>query len=515
MPQVTMPQLGEGVEEGTIGKWLKQVGDAIRVGDPLVEVVTDKVNAEVPSPFAGTLTKILVSEGETIQNDAPIAEVEGSEAESAGSDPSSAAPDTAEVPQQGEGPGTGTREAVASDTGATPEDSASSDPGSTLDTHASDDSATTDTTARLDTDDGATPGENTAPDDREGTDAAPDAGAAAAARPSSLAPPAALAQAPTEATDAALAAATPAPTIPADVRMTPAVRRLARDLRVDVTAITGSGIGGRITRSDIEQAAAGATNGAAPRPATAAAAPTSADSPVREGDSLKKLSPMRKAIANHMAKFLDVPTAYITFEVDMTPVVRSRTAINDQYKAREGISLSYVAYMTMACVEALRKHHDLNAHWTDEGHWRRKDINIGIAVAVEDGLVVPVIKHADTLSLHGLNVAINDLAKRARSKKLAPADLEGGTFTVDNTGWTGSVLTLPIINVPEVAIITMEKIVKRPVVLEDQGDAIAVRSMMNICIAIDHRATDGAQAGEFLADVQRWLESVDEHTPVW
>jgi 2-oxoisovalerate dehydrogenase E2 component (dihydrolipoyl transacylase) len=216
-----------------------------------------------------------------------------------------------------------------------------------------------------------------------------------------------------------------------------------------------------------------------------------------------------------MAKFLDVPTAYITFEVDMTPVVRSRTAINDQYKAREGISLSYVAYMTMACVEALRKHHDLNAHWTDEGHWRRKDINIGIAVAVEDGLVVPVIKHADTLSLHGLNVAINDLAKRARSKKLAPADLEGGTFTVDNTGWTGSVLTLPIINVPEVAIITMEKIVKRPVVLEDQGDAIAVRSMMNICIAIDHRATDGAQAGEFLADVQRWLESVDEHTPVW
>jgi 2-oxoisovalerate dehydrogenase E2 component (dihydrolipoyl transacylase) len=322
--------------------------------------------------------------------------------------------------------------------------------------------------------------------------------------------------------------------------MTPAVRRLARDLRVDVTAIAGSGMGGRITRSDVEAAASGATNGAAPAaspattapaaapsattpaapstttsPAPASPSPPSADSPVREGDSLKRLSQMRKAIARHMTKFLEVPTAYITFEVDMTPVVKARSAVNAGYKAREGMSLSYVAYMTKACVEALRKHHDLNAHWTEEGHWRRKDINVGIAVAVPDGLVVPVIRNAENLSLHGLNAAINDLAKRARNKKLMPADLEGGTFTVDNTGWTGSILTLPIINVPEVAIITMEKIVKRPVVLEDHGDAIAVRSMMNMCIAIDHRATDGAQAGEFLSDVQEWLESVDESTPIW
>jgi len=303
--------------------------------------------------------------------------------------------------------------------------------------------------------------------------------------------------------------------------MTPAVRRLARDLRVDVGAIAGSGIGGRITRDDVQAAASGSTNGAAPTaPATspaaqAPAAAAKADSPVKEGDSLKKLSPMRRAIAKHMTRFLEVPTAYITFEVDMTPVVKARTAVNADYKAREGMSLSYVAYMTKACVETLRKHHDINAHWTEEGHWRRQDINIGIAVAVRDGLVVPVIKNAENLSLHGLNAAINDLAKRARNKKLKPEDLEGGTFTVDNTGWTGSILTLPIINVPEVAIITMEKIVKRPVVLEDQGDAIAVRSMMNMCIAIDHRATDGAQAGEFLADVQGWLESVDEATPIW
>ena len=239
------------------------------------------------------------------------------------------------------------------------------------------------------------------------------------------------------------------------------------------------------------------------------------DSPVKHGDSLKQLSPMRKAIAAHMERFLQVPTAYITIEVDMTPVVKARSAINPDYKSREGMSMSYVAYMTMACVEALRRFPDFNAHWTEEGHWRRKAINVGIAVAVDDGLVVPVIHNAENLSLHGLNAAINDLAMRARAKKLTPADLEGGTFTVDNTGWTGSILTLPIINVPEVAIITMEKIVKRPVVLEDQGDAIAVRSMMNMCIAIDHRATDGAQAGTFLQAVQSWLESVDADTPIW
>jgi 2-oxoisovalerate dehydrogenase E2 component (dihydrolipoyl transacylase) len=312
--------------------------------------------------------------------------------------------------------------------------------------------------------------------------------------------------------------------------MTPAVRQLARQRGVDVTTITGSGMGGRITRDDIERAAAagpasgqvtGTPTGEAAALAPVPTAPTTGaplgpfDSPVRDGDSLKQLSPMRKAIAAQMTRSLEVPAAYITVEVDMTPVVRARAALNDAYKSREGFGLSYVAFVTKACVEALRKHHDLNAHWTPEGHWRRRDINIGIAVAVPDGLVVPVIHKAQDLSLHALNAAINDLAARARSKRLRPEDLQGGTFTVDNTGWTGSILTLPIINVPEVAIVTMEKIVKRPVILEEQGDAIAVRSMMNMCIAIDHRATDGAQAGAFLADVAGWLGSVSEQTPIW
>jgi len=478
MPQVTMPQLGEGVEEGTIGKWLKAVGDKVRVGDPLVEVVTDKVNAEVPSPFEGTLTSILVNEGETVGNDAPIAEIDEAQAGASASKAGASASSKADAPAES--------------------DAAAHEPAAER--------------------------------------PAAEAPAEPAAKESSALPEDVPAAAPATAQEAAPAqpAAQPARAaapveIPADVRMTPAVRRLARELRVDVAAIAGSGLGGRITRSDVEAAASGATNGRAPAatqapatqaPATPAAPPSRIaadplDSPVKHGDSLKELTPMRKAIARHMERFLEVPAAYITIEVDMTPVVQARAAINADYKSREGMSMSYVAYMTKACVEALRKFPDFNAHWTDEGHWRRKSINIGIAVAVEDGLVVPVIKDAQNLSLHGLNAAINDVAARARSKKLAPSDLEGGTFTVDNTGWTGSILTLPIINVPEVAIITMERIVKRPVVLEDHGDAIAVRSMMNMCIAIDHRANDGAQAGAFLQEVQGWLEAVDADTPIW
>jgi 2-oxoisovalerate dehydrogenase E2 component (dihydrolipoyl transacylase) len=323
---------------------------------------------------------------------------------------------------------------------------------------------------------------------------------------------------------ATAAAATATISAPASARMTPAVRRLAREHSVDLSSVNGTGIGGRITREDVEGAVAG---GAAGTPPTAPATPETAHpkaktaepaapSPVAEGDSLKKLSPMRRAIAKQMTRSLAVPTAYIMVEVDMSAVVRRRTGVNAEYKAREGMSLSYVAFVTKACVEALRKHPDINAHWTEEGHWRRQAINVGIAVAVADGLVVPVIKDANGMGLHALNAAINDLATRSRTKKIQPDEMRGGTFTVDNTGWTGSILTLPIINVPEVAIITMEKVVKRPVVIEQAGgDAIAIRSMMNMCIAIDHRATDGAQAGEFLADVRGWLESVDDDTPIW
>ena len=307
--------------------------------------------------------------------------------------------------------------------------------------------------------------------------------------------------------------------------MTPAVRRLAREHGVDLTRVGGTGHGGRITREDVLAyvAVAGSAPAAtppvpapAPGATPAPAAPPPATSPVVAGDSLKQLSPMRKAIAAQMTRSLGVPVAYITIEVDMTAVVKRRESVKREYQAREGMSLSFVAFVTKACVEGLRRHPDLNAHWTDEGHWRRQAVNIGVAVAVDDGLVVPVIRGVDRLSLHGLNMAINDVAERARTKRLKLDDITGGTFTVDNTGWTGSILTMPIINVPEVAIVTMEAIVKRPVVISGpQGDAIAVRHMMNMVLGIDHRATDGAQAGRFLADVKRWLESVDDQTPIW
>jgi 2-oxoisovalerate dehydrogenase E2 component (dihydrolipoyl transacylase) len=200
----------------------------------------------------------------------------------------------------------------------------------------------------------------------------------------------------------------------------------------------------------------------------------------------------------------------------MSGVVGLRDSIKRDYQAREGIGLTYDAIVAKAVVEALRKHPDFNAHYTDDGHWRRQAINLGVAVAVEDGLVVPVIKDADTLSVHGLNRQIRDLAERSRGGRLRMDDIQGGTFTLDNTGWTGSIITAPIINAPEVGILTMESIVKRPVVVETAtGDALAIKPMMYMCLGFDHRATDGAQAGRFIGDVKRWLESVDASTSIW
>ena len=466
MPKVTMPQLGESVAEGTIGKWLKQVGDHVAKYEPIVEVITDKVNAEVPSPFEGTLTAILVQEGETVPNNAEIAVIEGA-GEASAADAPGPTPAAAEAP------------------GAAPAPAAASGNGKER------------TVLGLGTRGPAGSDERSAEELRVAATAAPSA-----------------------------------PAAPADFegRLTPAVRRLAREHEIDLALVTGTGHGGRITREDvlayIERARTGAA-AAAPAPPVAVPAPVAATSaapvqaapapaPVAAGDSLKPQTPMRKAIAAQMARALAVPTAYSTVEVDMSAVVALRDAVKRDYQAREGLSLSYVAFVTKAAVEALRRHPDFNGHWTDEGLWRRKAINVGVAVAVEDGLVVPVIKDADQLSIHGLNRAINELAERARASKLRLDDVQGGTFTVDNTGWTGSIVTMPIINVPEVAILTMEAIVKRPVVLEGpQGDAIAIRPMMNMVLGIDHRATDGAQAGRFQADVKRWLEAVDSATPVW
>jgi len=226
---------------------------------------------------------------------------------------------------------------------------------------------------------------------------------------------------------------------------------------------------------------------------------------------------MRKAIARHMVEAKSTaPHAYTTVEVDMSGVVALRESIKRQYQEREGTGLSFVAIVGKAVVEGLRKHPDLNAHWTAEGVMRKASVNLGVAVAVDDGLIVPVIHDADRYSIHGLNLWVQDYATRARANRLKLDDIQGGTFTLNNTGWFGSVSSQPIVNVPEIGILSMEAIVKRPVVVETPaGDTIGIRPMMNICVSFDHRGTDGAQIGRFVQDVKRWLESADTQTPVW
>jgi 2-oxoisovalerate dehydrogenase E2 component (dihydrolipoyl transacylase) len=364
-----------------------------------------------------------------------------------------------------------------------------------------------------------------------------------------------------------------------DARMTPAVRMLMREHGLSPVQISGTGHAGRITREDVlafversrggaaaggataagaamqlgaatssatgRGAAAAAGSGAAPGSATAGdqpaespnaqpapvlgvashspglapAAPSTPSSAVWEPGQDEVLVPhtqMRKGIAAQMTRAAQIPVAYSTFEADMTAVVKLRGELADAYKAREGVGLSFLPFVVKAVVEALHGHPDINAHYVEEGLLRKRRINVGIAIAVDNGLIVPVIHDADQLSINGINRAIQDLAARARSNKLRLDDLQGGTFTVDNTGWFGSILTVPIINPPEVCILTTEAVVKRPVVRETpEGDVLAVRSMMNLVAGYDHRATDGAQIGKFVRDVICWLEAVGPDSAIY
>jgi 2-oxoisovalerate dehydrogenase E2 component (dihydrolipoyl transacylase) len=322
--------------------------------------------------------------------------------------------------------------------------------------------------------------------------------------------------------------------------MTPAVRRLVREHGIDVAQLSGSGAGGRVTREDvmafIEKGAASpapqaeatpaATPAASPpepAPAAPAAAPTPAPAPVPApaptasgGDTEIPLSQMRKAIARKMTQVKQtVPHAYTVVEVDMTSVVKWREANNMAFKAREGASLSYVAVVVKAATETLRKHPTVNSQFAEDRIILKQAMNIGIAVAVDNGLIVPVIANADQLSISGVNARIRDISSRAHAGKLRLDELQGGTFTVNNTGWFGSVSSMPIVNAPEVAIVSMEAIVKRPRVIDVEGeDVIAIRHMMNMTCSFDHRVLDGAQVGFFMADLRKFLEEWDADTPL-
>jgi 2-oxoisovalerate dehydrogenase E2 component (dihydrolipoyl transacylase) len=332
-----------------------------------------------------------------------------------------------------------------------------------------------------------------------------------------------------------------------DARMTPAVRMLMREHGLSPIQIVGTGHAGRITREDVmtyvqrggaatgrgaataaDQAAVSRSVPQAPAlgvpshsPGLAPAAPSASPSSSvvwdpGQDEVLVPHTQMRRGIAAQMTRAAAIPVAHSTFEADMSAVVKLRAEQADAYKAREGVGLSFLPFVVKAVVEALHGSPDLNAHYTDVGLLRKRRINIGIAIAVENGLIVPVIRDADQLSINGINRAIQDLATRARDNKLRVDDLGGGTFTIDNTGWFGSILTVPIINPPEVCILTTEAVVKRPVVREtEDGDVIAVRSMMNLVAGYDHRATDGAQVGRFVRDVICWLEAVGPDTPIY
>ena len=458
MAKVTMPQLGESVAEGTIGRWLKKPGDRVAKYEPLLEVITDKVNAEVPSPFEGVLTEILVEEGATVPNNAEIAVIETSDAE------------------------------------------------------------VTTSAAPVEVTEAATP--VTAP-----TPAAP---APPVVSPALAAPRAPGGQTVPPASVAAAVAGVPvAAPGRADARMTPAVRRLLREHGLEPAQVAGTGGGGRITREDVLAHVEAVRTGQAPvQPPPAVATAPAPVAGGRAGPSivfppgvdelLVPMTQMRRGIAAQMTRALSVPHAYVQVEVDVTGLVRLRESLKREYDAREGLPLSYVPFVVKASVEALKRHPTFNAQWTDQGLVARRRINVGVAVAVDDGLIVPVVRDVDQLSVNGINHAIADVAARARAGRLRLDDFGGGTFTVDNTGWFGSNMTMPIINVPEVAILTMEVIRKRPVVVEtSQGDVIAIRPVMNMVIGIDHRANDGAQAGFFLRDVKGWLEAVGPETAVY
>jgi 2-oxoisovalerate dehydrogenase E2 component (dihydrolipoyl transacylase) len=417
LAQIKMPQLGESVTEGTVEKWLKSEGDFVKRDEPIVEVVTDKVNAEIPSPFEGKLVKIAVTEGETVRVGAVIAQIE-------------------------------TAGATGSATPAPAKEAA-----------------------------------------------APHPEVPAAPTPPSAAPAPVAAKPP---------AASSGDGNGDRARLSPAVRKLAAEHGIDASALRGSGMGGRVTRDDV--LAALETDAAPPAAKPAAPAPSTPRPARIDGarEEVVKLGSMRKAIAEHMVRSLATsPHAWTLQEVDVTNLVRYRETEKEGFRGRHGLPLTYLPFVVQIACDAIKQFPWLNSTWSDEGVVLKHYINMGIAVSIPDGLIVPVLKDADQLGFTELVRSLNDLVDRARNKQLKPDDVQGGTFTLNNTGATGSVASQPIINQPQAAILTTEAIVKRPVVI---GDGIAVRHMMNMCLSFDHRIIDGMMAGQFLSTIRKRLE---------
>ncbi|KQL33904.1 branched-chain alpha-keto acid dehydrogenase subunit E2 [Bacillus sp. FJAT-25509] len=439
---IKMPQLGESVTEGTISTWLVKVGDHVNKYDPLAEVMTDKVNAEVPSSFSGVIKELIANEGETLAVGEIICtiEVEGASGEVA-----------------------------------------------------------------------ATTIEET--------------------KPAEKAAPVAPAQIPV--------AAAPVQTIDktdesGKVRFSPAVLRLAQENNLDLSLIPGTGNNGRVTRKDVLNAIANGVPQAAPAPvavetpaqpvvaqtapaAQVAKAPAAAPAPViptAVGDIEIPVTGVRKAIASNMLRSKhEAPHAWMMIEVDVTNLVNYRNSLKDSFKKKEGFSLTFFAFFVKAVAQALKEYPMINSMWAGDKIIQKKDINLSIAVATDDALFVPVIKNADEKTIKGIAREITELATKVRTGKLKSDEMQGGTFTVNNTGSFGSVQSAGIINYPQAAILQIESIVKRPAVVNGM---IGVRDMVNLCLSLDHRVLDGFICGKFLGRVKEILENTTkENTNVY
>ncbi len=412
MATVTMPQLGESVTEGTVIKWLKQPGDTVALDEPLCEIETEKVAAELPSPFEGTLGEVFVPEGETIDVDAALCTIV---------EAARATPEPAPV-------------AVAAEPAATVAEAS----------------------------------ELPADHSRSGV-------------------------------------------------YSPVVQRLAAKHDIDLTAIAGSGRDGRVTRKDVQAliderereaaAADGIPPAAAPLPlpdGEVVPIPGVATVAASDAYDVVPLSPTRRKIGENMARSTaEAPQAWMMLEVDVTGLVALRTRERERFV---GVDLTYLPYFASTVAHTLTDFPEMNARWHGDELHRYRRVNLGIAIATERGLVVPVVPNARDLSVAGLARRIDDLVARAHAGKLRIEDMEAGTFTVNNTGAFGSIASNPIVNHPQIGIVTMERVVRRPVVVDD--DAIAIRSMMNVALSFDHRALDGAEAGAFLAALKERLEAL-------
>ncbi|GAB4073513.1 dihydrolipoamide acetyltransferase family protein [Barrientosiimonas marina] len=412
--KINMPQLGESVTEGTISSWLISSGDHVNKYDPIAEVMTDKVNAEVPSLFTGVIQELSVQEGDTLQ----VGELMGYiETEDTSDEEAAVSSGQAEEKQ-------GSSEESAGDQSM-------------------------------------------------------------------------------------------------KKRYSPAVLKLAQEHNIDLEQVSGSGRSGRITRKDIEQLIA---SGKKPEQ-TATGKDTEASSsaqvqqpeqaaaqkrPTQSGDSTIPVTGVRKAIAQNMARSAqEIPHAWMAVEADVTELVRYRDQVKDNFKQNEGFNLTYFAFFVKAVAQALKEYPQLNSSWADDQIIQHRDINLSIAVAKDDELFVPVIKQADEKSIKGIARDITDLANRARTGQLTSEDMQGGTFTVNNTGAFGSVQSMGIINPPQAAILQVESIVKRPVMI---GDMFAARDMVNLCLSLDHRVLDGLIVGQFLARVKEIVQNISSET---